>query len=82
MRVNLHDVPSVSFSYDDINLIATKLGTPKMLDSFTSTMFIESLGRSSFARTLIECDVELKDCLTIAIPLLDGSGFTKKNHPG
>ncbi|GJW55344.1 uncharacterized protein Tco_0099429 [Tanacetum coccineum] len=62
------------FEDDGISLIATYLGRPIMLDSFTSDMFKDSWGRSSFARCLIEInsDAELKDTITIGIPDLDG----------
>ncbi|GJX74220.1 hypothetical protein Tco_0312815 [Tanacetum coccineum] len=39
---------------EGISLIATYIGKPIMLDSFTSSMCKESWGRSSFARVLIE----------------------------
>ncbi|GJY48016.1 hypothetical protein Tco_0437972 [Tanacetum coccineum] len=50
-----------------------------MLDSLTSSMCIESWGRSSFAHCLIEVKVDeaLKDS-AIGIPLPDGMGFTKE----
>ncbi|GKA08464.1 hypothetical protein Tco_0687795 [Tanacetum coccineum] len=51
-----------------------------MLDSYTSSMGIESWGRSSFARSLIEINVNgvLKESLTMGIPLIDYPGFTIK----
>ncbi|GKA97449.1 zinc knuckle CX2CX4HX4C containing protein [Tanacetum coccineum] len=52
--VKLHDVPQQVFSDDDIILIATQIGKPVMLDSFTSSMCIDSWGRSSFSSCLIE----------------------------
>jgi hypothetical protein len=42
--VKLHDVPMAAFSTDGPSIIATKLGTLMMLDSFTSTMCEESWG--------------------------------------
>ncbi|KAJ0615176.1 hypothetical protein HanIR_Chr02g0071041 [Helianthus annuus] len=79
MWVKMHDVPLAAFTEDGLSLIASKIGTPKMLDSFTATMYVESWGRSSFARALIEihAESELKKSITMAIPLLDGKGFTK-----
>lgn len=61
-------------------MIATKIGRSMMLDSYTSTMCLESWGRNSYARALSEISLEqnLKDKLVIAIPLLDGSGYTKE----
>ncbi|GJY13076.1 RNA-directed DNA polymerase, eukaryota [Tanacetum coccineum] len=42
------------FEENDISLIATFIGKPVMLDSYTSSMCNDSWGRSSFARCLIE----------------------------
>ncbi|GJV11018.1 hypothetical protein Tco_1352559 [Tanacetum coccineum] len=52
-----------------LSAIATKLGTPLMLDSYTSDMCMQSWGRSSYARVMIElrADVELKDNIVMAI---------------
>ncbi|GJY50969.1 zinc knuckle CX2CX4HX4C containing protein [Tanacetum coccineum] len=52
--VKLHDVPIQVFEEDGISLIATFIGKPVMLDSYTSSMCNESCGKSSFARCLIE----------------------------
>nr|GEV43868.1 hypothetical protein [Tanacetum cinerariifolium] len=52
--VKLHGVPVTAFSGDGLSAIATRLGTPLMFDSYTSDMCIQSCGRSSCARTLIE----------------------------
>ena len=78
--VKLHDVPMAVFSEDGLSLIATKIGTPIMLDSFTTTMCLESWGRCSFARALIEVNSEtdLKNTLVIGVPLLNGKGHTKE----
>ncbi|GJY68888.1 zinc knuckle CX2CX4HX4C containing protein [Tanacetum coccineum] len=66
------------FSEDGLSIIASQIGKPIMLDSYTSSMCIESWGRSSFARCLIEINVDdvLKESLTIGVPLIEGSGFT------
>ncbi|GKC94965.1 hypothetical protein Tco_1160407, partial [Tanacetum coccineum] len=42
IRVNLHGVPVTAFSEDGLSVIATKLGTPLMLDSYTSDMSMQS----------------------------------------
>ncbi|GJR37807.1 reverse transcriptase domain-containing protein [Tanacetum coccineum] len=65
--VKLHGVPVTAFSEDGLSAIATKLGNPLMLDSYTSDMCIQSWGRSSYARELIEVrvDVELKDNIVV-----------------
>ena len=77
MSHKLHDVPMAAFSEDGLSLIVTKLGKPVMLDSFTSTMCMESWGRCSFACCLIEVRANdiLKESVTMAIPLLDNKGF-------
>ncbi|GJZ01992.1 putative reverse transcriptase domain-containing protein [Tanacetum coccineum] len=46
--VKLHGVPVTAFSEDGLSAIATKLGTPLMLDSYTSDMCMQSWGRSSY----------------------------------
>ncbi|GJU59763.1 RNA-directed DNA polymerase, eukaryota, reverse transcriptase zinc-binding domain protein [Tanacetum coccineum] len=65
-----------AFSEDGLSAIATKLGTPLMLGSYTSDMYMPLWGRSSFARAMIElrADVELKDMIVVAMPKLVG-GF-------
>ncbi|GJS96896.1 abscisic acid receptor PYL8 [Tanacetum coccineum] len=49
-----------------------------MLDSYTTSMCIESWGRSSFTRCLIEINADdvLKESLTLCVPLIESSGFT------
>ncbi|GJV11853.1 retrovirus-related pol polyprotein from transposon TNT 1-94 [Tanacetum coccineum] len=75
--VKIHDVPIQVFSEDGLSIIASQIGKPIMLDSYTSSMCIESWGRSSFARCLIEINVDdvLKESLTMGVPLIKGSGF-------
>ncbi|GJY19329.1 stigma-specific STIG1 family protein [Tanacetum coccineum] len=79
--VNLHGVPMTAFSKDGLSAIATKLGTPLMLDSYTSDMCNQSWGRSSYARAMIEvrADVELKDTILADMPKLTGEGFSTCN---
>nr|GEV97029.1 hypothetical protein [Tanacetum cinerariifolium] len=69
--------PLILKSEDGLSAIATKLGTPLMLDSYTSDMCIQSWDRSSYARALIEvrADMELKDNIVVAMPKLVGEGF-------
>nr|GEX86873.1 zinc knuckle CX2CX4HX4C [Tanacetum cinerariifolium] len=52
--VKLHDVLIQVFEEDGISLIATFIGKPVMLDSYTSFICNDSWGRSSFARCLTE----------------------------
>ncbi|GKB73282.1 retrotransposon protein, putative, ty1-copia subclass [Tanacetum coccineum] len=65
-------------------LIATFIGKPVMLDSYTSSMCNDSWGRSSFARCLIEVNSEadLMDVVTIGIPSLSVReiGLSKVDH--
>nr|GEZ01693.1 zinc knuckle CX2CX4HX4C [Tanacetum cinerariifolium] len=78
--VKLHDVHIQVFQEDGISLITTFIGKPVMLDSYTSSMCNDSLGRSSFARCLIKVNSEadLMDVVTIGIPSLTRDGFTKE----
>ncbi|GJS94715.1 zinc knuckle CX2CX4HX4C containing protein [Tanacetum coccineum] len=80
--VKIHDIPLQVFSEDGISPITTKFGKPIMLDSYTSSMCIDSWGRSSFARCLIEikADDVLKEIITMGILLLDGYGFSKETN--
>ncbi|GKD47129.1 retrotransposon protein, putative, ty1-copia subclass, partial [Tanacetum coccineum] len=70
--VKLYGVPVTAFSEDGLSAIATKLGTPLMLDSYTSDMCMQSWCRSSYARAMIKlrADVELKDTIVVAMPEL------------
>nr|GEW54010.1 hypothetical protein [Tanacetum cinerariifolium] len=52
--VKMYNVPVLAYSEDGLSLIATQIGKPIMLDAFTSSMCVESWGRISFARALIE----------------------------
>ncbi|GKC41161.1 zinc knuckle CX2CX4HX4C containing protein [Tanacetum coccineum] len=56
--VKIHDVPIQVFSEDGLSIIASQIGKPIMFDSYTSSVCIDSWGRSSFALRLIEINVE------------------------
>ncbi|GJS94303.1 hypothetical protein Tco_0801271 [Tanacetum coccineum] len=75
--VKLHGVPVTAFIKDGLSAISTKLGTPLMLDSYTSDMCMQSWGRSRYARAMIELqtDVELKDNIVLNMPKITGDGF-------
>ncbi|XP_021971338.1 uncharacterized protein LOC110866498 [Helianthus annuus] len=75
--VKLHNVPIAVYTDDGLSLLASKLGTPKRLDSYTADMCVDNWGRSSYARAMIEinADNELKDYITVAIPKMDEEGF-------
>ncbi|GJW57370.1 retrovirus-related pol polyprotein from transposon TNT 1-94 [Tanacetum coccineum] len=72
----LGGVRVTAFSKDGLSAITTKLGTPLMLDSYTSDMYMQSCGRSSDARVMIELrsDVELKDNIFVAMPKIIREG--------
>ncbi|GKB82656.1 hypothetical protein Tco_0949551 [Tanacetum coccineum] len=75
--VKLHGVPVTAFSKDGLSAISMKLGTPLMLDFYTSNMCIQSWGRSSYTKALIDIrvDVELKDTIMVVMPKLVEEGF-------
>ncbi|GKA09034.1 putative reverse transcriptase domain-containing protein [Tanacetum coccineum] len=81
--VKLHGIPVTAFSEDGLSAIATKLGTPLMLDSYTSDMCIQSWGRSSYTRALIkvQVDVELKDNIVVVMPKLVRDGSIRDKCP-
>ncbi|GKA20029.1 zinc knuckle CX2CX4HX4C containing protein [Tanacetum coccineum] len=80
--VKLHDVLIQVFEEDfsDFSLIATFIGKPVTLDSYTSSMYSDSWGRSSFDWCLIEVNSEadIVDVVTIGILSLTGMGSLKK----
>ncbi|GJU90637.1 putative reverse transcriptase domain-containing protein [Tanacetum coccineum] len=80
--VKLYGVPVTAFSDDGLSVIATKLGTPLMLNSYTADMCIQSWGRSSYARVMIElrADVELKDNIVVAMPIIKGDDYYTCNN--
>nr|GEX14169.1 hypothetical protein [Tanacetum cinerariifolium] len=66
--LKLHGALVTAFSEDGLSAIATKLGTSLMLDSYTSDMYMQSWGRSSYARPMIELRIdELKDNISTLI---------------
>ncbi|GJU60181.1 retrotransposon protein, putative, ty1-copia subclass [Tanacetum coccineum] len=74
--VKLYGVPVMTFSEDGLSAIAIKLGTPLMLDSYTSDMCMQSWGRSRYVRVMIKlrADVELKDNIVVAMPKITREG--------
>ncbi|GJU44446.1 putative reverse transcriptase domain-containing protein [Tanacetum coccineum] len=75
--VKLLGVPVTAFSEDGLSSIVTKLGTSLIPDSYTSYMCMQSWGRSSYARAMIElrADVELKDNIVAVMPKITGEGY-------
>ncbi|KAJ0509342.1 putative transcription factor interactor and regulator CCHC(Zn) family [Helianthus annuus] len=78
--VKIHEVPLAAYTEDGLSLIATTIGEPKMLDSFTTSMCMDAWGRSRYARALIEvsAEKELREEITMAIPEPEGDGFIKE----
>ncbi|XP_071714406.1 uncharacterized protein [Rutidosis leptorrhynchoides] len=72
--IKLYDVPQAGFTEDGLSIIASKIGSPMMLDSYTSTMCVESWGRPNFARAMIEVSagMELVENIKVATPSLNG----------
>ncbi|GJU12182.1 hypothetical protein Tco_1134578 [Tanacetum coccineum] len=70
--VKFHGIPMTTFSEDGLSANATKLGTPLMRKSYTSDMCMQSWGRISYTRAMIDlpADVELKDTIVVAMPKL------------
>ncbi|GKE91001.1 beta-caryophyllene synthase, partial [Tanacetum coccineum] len=62
--------------HPDENLLKEDVSTPIMLDSYTYDMCMQSWGRSSYARVMIELrpDVELKDNIVMAMPKITREG--------
>ncbi|GJU75876.1 putative reverse transcriptase domain-containing protein [Tanacetum coccineum] len=75
--VKLHGVLVTAFSGNGLSVIATKLDTPLMFDSYTSDICVQSWDRPCYARPLIEirADMKLKDTIVVAMAKLVGEGF-------
>nr|GEX83966.1 hypothetical protein [Tanacetum cinerariifolium] len=65
--MKFHDITITVFTEDGLSVIATKLGNPLMLDSYTAAMCTNSWGRASNARAMVElqADFELKDTIMV-----------------
>ncbi|GJU83901.1 zinc knuckle CX2CX4HX4C containing protein [Tanacetum coccineum] len=66
----------VAFTANGLSPMATKLGNPIFLDSYTSFMCLQSWGHMDYACALIDIRVgrELKDEMVIAIPNMEDDG--------
>nr|GEW92900.1 hypothetical protein [Tanacetum cinerariifolium] len=62
-----HDIPITVFTKYGLNVIATKLDKPLMLDSYTTTMCTGFWGRASYVGAMVElqANVELKDTIVV-----------------
>ncbi|GKF14132.1 zinc finger, CCHC-type containing protein [Tanacetum coccineum] len=56
--VKFHGVPVSVFAADGLSAIATRLGTPIMLDSCIATTFMQSWGRMNYVRVLVDIRVD------------------------
>ncbi|GKC60645.1 hypothetical protein Tco_1088243 [Tanacetum coccineum] len=63
--------------HPDVNLLKEDVGTPLLLDSYTSDMCMQSWGRSSYAKAMIEvrADVELKDNIVVVMLKITREGY-------
>ena len=50
-----------------------------LFDSYTKEMCLDSWGRSSYARALIEINAtnDLRNTLVVVVPNINGTGYTK-----
>nr|GEX31678.1 hypothetical protein [Tanacetum cinerariifolium] len=76
--VKLHDVPLATFTANGLSVIASKIGTPLMFNSYICSICTESRGRSSYARAIteIETKVEFKDLVVVVVLNIDDEGYT------
>nr|GEV21693.1 hypothetical protein [Tanacetum cinerariifolium] len=65
-----------AFTADRLSVMVTKLGNLIMLDSYTSSMWVQSWGRMDDTHALIDIrpDRELKEDMVIAIPNVEDDG--------
>ncbi|GKA61462.1 retrovirus-related pol polyprotein from transposon TNT 1-94 [Tanacetum coccineum] len=78
--VKFHDVLLVAYTSDGLSLIAMKIGTPMIIDSYTNSMCLESWGWSSYARILIKINAcnDFSDNLVMVVPNIEGTRYTKE----
>ncbi|GKB49256.1 zinc knuckle CX2CX4HX4C containing protein [Tanacetum coccineum] len=76
--VKLHNVPILAYLEVGLSLIATQLGRPIMMDSYTSNMCLDPWGKCTYARVLIEmmAEVALMDSLVVATPFTNSKGHS------
>ncbi|GJY31751.1 putative reverse transcriptase domain-containing protein [Tanacetum coccineum] len=67
--VKFYDIPIVAFTADGLSAMDTKLGNLIMLNSYTSSICLQSWGRMDYDRVLIDFkgDRELKEDMIIVI---------------
>ncbi|GJW04209.1 hypothetical protein Tco_1563065, partial [Tanacetum coccineum] len=67
--IKFHGVPFSAFTAYRLNVIATRLGTPAMLDSCTATTCMKSWGSMDYTRALVDIRVDraLKDTMVNSV---------------
>ncbi|CAI9267202.1 unnamed protein product [Lactuca saligna] len=74
--VNIFGIPLQLFNKDGLSLIASKLGNPLEVDSYTTTMCERATGRAVFARILIEMSAKDPWAKEIKIKAVTAKGAT------
>ncbi|GKA92050.1 RPA-interacting protein B [Tanacetum coccineum] len=74
--VKMHNVPIVAYSKVGLDVIAAKVGKLIRLDAHTTSICLNSWGRSDYARALVEISAEtpLVNSVYLEIPLDDDNG--------
>nr|GEV88808.1 hypothetical protein [Tanacetum cinerariifolium] len=80
--VKLHKVPIMAYSEVGLSYIASKLGKPIMLDSYTCDMCINPWGQSSYARALIEITSDWAFVESLVVETIDVEYEWKPPHCG
>ncbi|GKB01579.1 RNA-directed DNA polymerase, eukaryota, reverse transcriptase zinc-binding domain protein [Tanacetum coccineum] len=78
--VKFHDISIPVFTKYGLSDIATKLGKPMILDSYTTTTCMDSWGMASYAKAMVElrADVELKNTIVVVVPKFVGEEYTMR----
>nr|GEV07499.1 zinc finger BED domain-containing protein RICESLEEPER 2-like [Tanacetum cinerariifolium] len=79
--VKLYSVPVIAFTEDGLSNIAMNIGTLLRHDSYTSDMRIQSWGRLSYARALIEIRAHVKFKDTIVVRDFDEQDLEEGESP-
>nr|GEV26443.1 hypothetical protein [Tanacetum cinerariifolium] len=79
--VKIPKVLVVAYCKDGLSLIVSQIRKPVMLYAFTSDMCNEPWGRIGYARALIEisANTDLKKVVSMAVPIIDGEGYTNES---
>ncbi|GJR70350.1 zinc knuckle CX2CX4HX4C containing protein [Tanacetum coccineum] len=76
--VKMHNVPIVAYCEEGLSLITSQIGSPIMLDAYTSTVCKKSWGKNDYTRALIEVssNTPMKDNVVVAISFLNRTGHS------